>query len=284
MSENRAVEAASVLISVSGQREDVMKRLRSLRYAAGREKLDAFLLQGAAVIRRALEWGAEVEALVISESLAKESGDEVSRWRGSPRRVYVASAGLLLKAVGGKPAPNAVAIIRRRHAEVDALCHSGALLLVTSSLSNASNLGLALRSVDGAGGDGVILSGAQSADPWDPRSTRGSRGALSHLPVHRARDSLGVISVLKKNGVKVVATTANGGVPIDEIDLTGPVAVKIGNESTGLPREQLDAADVIAEISMCGRINSLNVAVAASIALFEARRQRKKLPTRIRGN
>jgi TrmH family RNA methyltransferase len=147
------------------------------------------------------------------------------------------------------------------------------LLVVLESLEKPGNLGAILRTADAAGVDAVIVCDAL-ADIYGPNVVRSSRGTVFSVPVVQV-SSKDAIEYLRSHDVRIVAATPDGKTDYTDQDLTCAVAIVVGTESKGLSRAWLDAADVLTLIPMHGKVNSLNVSVAAATLVFEALRQRK---------
>jgi TrmH family RNA methyltransferase len=149
---------------------------------------------------------------------------------------------------------------------------SPALVIVLAGVQDPGNLGTILRSAEAFGADGVLsLPGTVSA--WNQKALRASAGSTFRLPLINAsvKDCM---ENLREAGVKTFATTVSAGEPADLVDLAGPVALLIGNEGNGIPKELAGHADGTITIPCPGAVESLNAAVAASILLYEAARQR----------
>lgn len=146
------------------------------------------------------------------------------------------------------------------------------LTLISQGVEKPGNLGAMLRTADAAGVDAVV-----AADPvtdWgNPNVVRASKGTVYAVPVASA-STAATIGWCREHGIRLVVTTPETDVLYSDTPLTGPVAVAVGAEKHGASRELLDAADVRVRIPMSGKANSLNVAAAAAVVLFEAVRQR----------
>jgi RNA methyltransferase, TrmH family len=146
------------------------------------------------------------------------------------------------------------------------------LVIVLAGLQDPGNLGTILRSAEAFGATGVItLPGTVSA--WNAKAVRASAGSVFRVPIL----AVGVdecFAELKKAGVKVFATTARGTKPSDLAVPHGPIALVIGNEGNGVPEEIVRKTDGTITIPFPGPVESLNAAVAASVLLYEASRQR----------
>ena len=146
------------------------------------------------------------------------------------------------------------------------------LLILLEAVEKPGNLGAILRTADAAHVDAVIVCDPR-VDVYSPNVVRASRGTLFTVPVVElhAPDAL---TFLRKRRIKVVAANANAGEDYHRADLRGPIAIALGTEDTGLSTLWLDQADIQVRIPMHGRVNSLNVSVAAALLIYEALRQR----------
>lgn len=147
-----------------------------------------------------------------------------------------------------------------------------ALILVLAGVQDPGNLGTILRSAEAFGATGIVsLPGTVSA--WNPKAVRASAGSVFRLPVIVANER-NCFQELRQAGLKIVATTVHGAQPADLVDLASPVALVIGNEGSGISDDLLAQVDASITIPCPGPVESLNAAVAASVLLYEASRQR----------
>jgi RNA methyltransferase, TrmH family len=146
------------------------------------------------------------------------------------------------------------------------------LIVVLAGLQDPGNLGTIVRSAEAFGADGVLsLSGTVCA--WNPKAVRASAGSVFRVPLLATSED-DAIARLRASGVRIIATTAHGAQPADLVDLAEPVALLIGNEGNGVPAALIDHADGAITVPCPGQVESLNAAVAASVLLYEAARQR----------
>jgi TrmH family RNA methyltransferase len=145
-------------------------------------------------------------------------------------------------------------------------------ILVAESVEKPGNLGAMLRTADAAGVDALIASDPLT-DWGNPNIVRSSKGALFSVPV-AAADNAQTIAWLRRRHVAIVAATPHAPLLYSQADLRGPVALAVGPEKHGLSRAWLDTAAVCVRIPMFGRVNSLNVATAAALLMYEVIRQR----------
>jgi TrmH family RNA methyltransferase len=148
----------------------------------------------------------------------------------------------------------------------------GALVLVCESVEKPGNLGAVLRTADAAGVDAVIAAGPVT-DWGNPNLVRASKGALFTVPVAEG-SPVEVLEWLRAQRLTVVAATPDAARPFFAVDMTGPTAIVVGSEQSGLSELWLAGADEKVGIPMVGRVDSLNVATSAAILVYEAVRQR----------
>lgn len=149
-----------------------------------------------------------------------------------------------------------------------------ALVVAALGVQDPGNVGALIRSADAGGATGVLLD-TDSADPWGWKALRAAMGSAFRLPVLRQDDALASLGDWQNEGLAIVATDPGDGEDLHALDLTQPLVFVMGAEGTGLSEDILDAADVRVRIPMRARVESLNVAVAAALLVYEAARQRQ---------
>lgn len=146
------------------------------------------------------------------------------------------------------------------------------LLILLAGLQDPGNLGTILRSAEAFGATGIVcLPGTVS--PWNPKAVRASAGSVLRIPIVAAEPAQ-AIARLRTSGIEILTTSASDGVPAERAQLSHPAAFLIGNEGNGVPAEIAALADGAIRIPCPGPVESLNAAVAASVLLYEASRQR----------
>ena len=147
------------------------------------------------------------------------------------------------------------------------------LVLVLAGLQDPGNLGTLLRTAEAFGATGVLLTQG-TGSPYNAKAIRATAGALFRMPMLRGLSVAAILALLRRKRVKVITSVVAGGTPLPETDLTGPVAVVFGSEAAGAPGE-LRAAGKPLTIPLAASVESLNVASAAAVILYEIARQRK---------
>jgi len=147
------------------------------------------------------------------------------------------------------------------------------LLLILDGVQDPHNLGACLRSADAAGVDGVVIP-KDRAVQVNATVRKVASGAAEHIPVIPVTNLARCLTAMRAAGIWVFGTADDAAVSLFEVDLTVPVAIVLGAEGKGLRRNTRDHCDQLLKIPMQGRVESLNVSVAAGVCLFEAVRQR----------
>ena len=159
-----------------------------------------------------------------------------------------------------------------------------ALILVLAGIQDPGNLGTILRSAEAFGASGVVsLPGTVSA--WNPKAVRASAGSVFRVALVTVSEKI-CIAQLREAGVRILATTVRGATPAGLVDMAGPLALVIGNEGNGVADDLIAKADAQITIPCPGPVESLNAAMATTVLLYEAARQRAAAsgsPAKVRG-
>jgi len=251
-----------------------VKRLRALR--AGREAHDVVLLEGWRLIDEALDSGMEVAEVAIAEDAAADRAEALtSRLAAGNASVRRVSADVLDALSETETSQGVLAVARRPAFDEVLLFRATPLIVVGVAIQNPGNVGALLRAAEAAGATGAYFTSG-SADPMSWKALRGSMGSAFRVPHVAGLEAADALARLSARGVTTIATTAAQGDRYDGVDLTGSVALLLGNEGAGLPADLAARADRRITIPMSAPVESLNVAVAAGILLFEAGRQRRQ--------
>lgn len=261
-----------------GVRDARVRRIRRLlAQRSARRSEGAFVVEGVSVLDAALAGVADIEALFAAPEADTECPGLLERAAGQGIVVHRLGPGVLER-VAGTVTPQPVLAVARRHPPSLGEVAAGSapeprLLVVGVDVRDPGNGGTLIRSAEAAGAHGVVFCRG-SVDVTNPKTVRASAGALFHVPVVEDCDPQEVLAVLGDLGLMRIAAVAHGGERPDRVDLSGPLVLVFGNEAHGIPADLLEAVDTRVTIPMPGRAESLNLGMAASILLYEARRQR----------
>ena len=234
-----------------------------------RQRAGEFLVQGVRPITLAVEHGWEIRTLL-------HAGRARSRWAEQllGRYDHVELSEQLMRELGEKDELELIAVVGLPPDRLDRIPQGqDTLVAVFDRPASPGNIGTLIRSADAFGAHGVIITG-HAADPYDPRSVRASTGSLFAIPVVRVPSHREVLDWVGDRA-RIVATDEHGDTELTDADLTGPVVVLVGNETSGLSAAWRDAADQTVRIPIGGAPSSLNAAVAGTVVLYEAARQRR---------
>jgi TrmH family RNA methyltransferase len=257
----------------SGARGDVatraeIARLRLLlRDRSARDEQGVFVAEGPRVVAAAFDCGAPVESVYVASAPPIAA---VARRAGV--RVVELPAGAADR-IGDTRTPQPVfAVVAKPRVGLDALAEAS-LVLVGTQLSDPGNVGTLMRSAAAAGATRVGL-GSGSVDAYNPKVVRASAGACFAIRTVEGVPAVQILATLGAQGFRRIAAAATGGRAPDEIDLSGPTALVLGNEAHGFGADV--PVDEVATIPMRAG-ESLNVAMAGTVLLFEAARQRREM-------
>ncbi len=262
-----------------GRANPLVARIRRLaRSAADRERSGLILVEGIKLAGEALDAGIEVhEAIISAELLRDERGRTLrSRLRASGIPIRVA-ADSLMRSLQDAEAPQGILMLAARPAtDVNSISSAapGATLLAVAGVQDPGNLGSLVRVADAAGAGGLVAGGG--ADPFGPKAVRASAGSIFRLPVARAADAAALLPVLRSlraAGRVIAGAVPHGGRDYRDVDLAPGMALVVGGEGAGIPDPLMAAMDLQLTIPLSGKVESINVATAAAVILFEAARQ-----------
>jgi RNA methyltransferase, TrmH family len=251
-----------------------VKQLRAALIHPGRGDADLVALEGIHLLLEALHSGLDLPKVFVArghEHLLAQLGIDEST-PDALTEVLVLPPSVLASAVTTESPQPIAALARPRHANWLEILARHPLIVVLAGIQDPGNLGAILRSAEAFGASGAIcLPGTVSR--WNPKALRASAGSAFRLPVLTISEK-DCFKRLRQAGATILAAMAHDAQPLVEHDLTGPVALVIGSEGAGISPELAVQCDTRITIQCPGPVESLNAAVAASVLLYEASRQR----------
>ena len=262
------------MTEITSAQNQKLKQVLRLRQRRERKKTDLFLIEGYRELKRAQQAKREIESLFYCPefflkdnefSLLEKSGADLYRL---PKRLF--------EKISYRDRPDGLlAIAKQKHRSLDQLKLSECpFLVIAESIEKPGNLGTILRSCDAAGVDALIVADP-CTDLYNPNVVRASIGTLFTVSVFEA-EKKDVLSFLYENNIPMLATTPSAEKEYTEVDLTEAAAVLIGCEQYGLSSTFVEKAHHKVCIPMMGHTDSLNVATATTLMLYEVLRQRKR--------
>jgi TrmH family RNA methyltransferase len=251
-------------------------RIRQLRSAFDSHELSAdgiCAVEGMRMIEEAIRSGLPLHTVFFSASAEGRAHKLLPQLAANVETLLLPEK-LFQSAVPSESPQGVAALVRCRQftaEDVLAKAEVGPLLAV-AGLQDPGNLGTILRSAEGFAASGVLL-GEGTVSAFNPKVVRASAGSVFRLALAKAK-LLPLLPQLQASGVRLVATSSHGGTALHKAKLSGPLAIFIGSEAAGLPKELLARMDATLMIPHSAQLESLNAGVAASIVLYEAARQR----------
>lgn len=255
-----------------GARHPEAKRLRALlRDPSARRAEGRFVLEGPRLVGDALARGAPLDAVYFGLNARRAFADLAGAVGRAGVEIRDLKDGVLEKLMTTRTPQPVLAVVPIPAApSLDAIAPG--LVVLTAGVSDPGNLGTILRSAEGAGAVAVVA--ADGVDPWNPKVVRASAGSVLGVPIVAVDEAGPVLGALRARGWRSVGAVGDADETYVRADLTGSVVLVVGSEAHGIPDEVVGALDAVVRIPMAGAVESLNAAVAASVLLFEAARQR----------
>ncbi len=253
-----------------------IKELVHLRERRARDKSGSFLIEGYRELSRALVGQIPLEALYFCPELFLGTNEPELIAQASSRgaKLFRCTKELFAKVSYRDRPDGLIAVALQQPHPISHLLpkHPLPLYLVAEAIEKPGNLGTILRSADAVGVDGVVICD-RCTDPYNPNVVRASVGTLFTVPIAETTTEE-ALDWFKEQGVTVLAATPHAKTLYTEADMRRPLAIAVGTEQLGLSKRWMEVADLQVRIPMRGIADSLNVATATTLLLYEALRQR----------
>lgn len=268
--------ATERLRRVEGRHNSLVKELRGAFAQAELSAAGDCAIEGLRIIEEAIRSGLRFHAVFFSES-AEIHAQRLLPQIGAHVETVLLPDRLFASVVPSETPQGVAALVRLRAASFEDVLTKSLLgpIIAVAGLQDPGNLGTILRSAEAFGATGVLL-GEGTVSALNSKVVRASAGSIFRLPTIRVK--LGdAIAQLKQRSVRVIATSSHKGTPLAEAKLGGPLAVIVGSEGAGVPRDMTSNVDEMVAIPHTRQVESLNAGVAASIVLYEIAKQRGAL-------
>jgi len=261
---------------VASRQNARVKELRRLFHQTAPNPQGEVAIEGLHLVEEAIRSGLRLSTVFFSAS-ARERAHKLLPQLSSHTGSLLLPDDVFASAVPSDTPQGIAALVRVKNFSMDELfLPAPALLLVTAGIQDPGNLGTIVRSSEAFGATGLLL-GEGTVSPWNWKAVRASAGSMFRLPslkLELAKAS----SEIKSRGVRLLATSSHKGTSISDTDLRGPVALVVGGEGAGVPKQLLVQADGVVMVPQSSGVESLNAGIAASVMLYEAARQRGAQP------
>ncbi len=264
---------------ITSQANPLWKKVKRLAKKQGRKKENKFLLEGGRLVSEAVRCAWPLELVCITPDFSEAMKQYILPLLYSRQTKILKVSQTLFSEVAETDSPQgilAIALQPQWHME-DLLAKRGEYplgIVVVDGVQDPGNLGTIIRSADALGAQGVLLSKG-TVDPYNPKTLRATMGSIFRLPVLADLEQKDIINFLSKQAIQLIVGMPREGIPLYQVDLTGPLALLLGSEAQGPSAAFLaDEHKTLAVIPMPGGTESLNVGIACSIMLYEMSRQR----------
>lgn len=252
----------------------LIKDIKSLYRKKGRQKHDSFIIEGIKIIEEVIENNYPLKHIIYTDYLLEnEEGKTLfSKIEKFSNLIYVPIN--IFKEISDTETPQGIigisSIVSRKTEEICNLQNKS--LLFIDGIQDPGNMGTIIRTADAFSIGGIIVRDG-SVDVYNPKVVRATMGSVFRVPLYFTR-GIKELEKLKSNGINIYSASLDGSIPIYDVDFNGKFVLTIGNESKGLSSEVLSISNKFIKIPMTGKAESLNVAIAASIIMYEAMKQR----------
>src|SRR5580698_5857181 len=259
---------------VAGRHNQRLKELRMAFHRAALTERGECAIEGVKIIEEALRSGQHLESIFFSES-ARPLAEKLLPQINSRTEALLVPNELFKSIVPSETPQGVAALVKIRAFSSNELLDRSTVgpLIVAAGLQDPGNLGTILRSAEAFGAAGIFLTEG-TVSPYNSKVLRASAGSFFRLPLLRI-PSAELTPLLKRAGIRLLATSSHNGTALPKIDWTLPLAIFIGNEGAGLSSDLTSQMDETLMIPQAAHVESLNAGVAASIVLYEATRNRK---------
>ena len=270
--------SAHRLRRIEGRHNALVKELRQAFAHAERTGAGDCAIEGMRIIEEAIRSGLRFKAVFFRESAADRAARLLPQI-GAHVETLLLPDKLFDGAVPSETPQGVAALVRMKDFSPDDVLERVQIgpIMVLAGLQDPGNLGTILRSAEAFGSAGAVL-GEGTVSPFNSKVIRASAGSVFRFPVIVAKSAGGmetVVTKFRERSVRLIATSSHKGTPLDQAKLSGPAAIFIGSEGSGLPRGLMIEMDETLAIPHTQQVESLNAGVAGSIVLYEAARQRR---------
>jgi len=261
------------ITSLQNSKIKYMVRLNNRRF---RDREQKFLIEGYRALSRALLNNYPLEALFYCEELCQVGNEQalIEQWRKSGCEIISTSRAVFCKMAYRDTPEGLLGLAKQQHNELSIFDEQTRppFYIIAEAIEKPGNLGTMLRTADATGVDGLILCDS-CTDLFNPNVVRASIGSLFSVPIAEA-SSVDTLTWLRAKKIKVLAATPHSNTYYTDINMNEPLALVVGTEKYGLSEQWMQEADLQVKIPMLGQADSLNVATATALLLYEVVRQR----------
>ena len=254
------------MLEIESKNNNLFKEIKKLKEKKHRIKSNKYLIEGLRFVEEAIKSKVSIDSIIFTESF-KEKNPELFLKINENIKLIQMNEALLKQLCSTENPQGIVGVINMQNKELK----SGELVVLVDKVQDPGNMGTIIRTAHAAGAAGIVMTKG-TVDIYNDKTLRSTMGSIFYIPIVED-DSLDLVKSLKKEGYKLVVSSLQGKNNFVEENLQGKVMIAVGNEGNGVSDEVYDIADIKVKIPMPGEAESLNVAVATSIMIYEKIRQ-----------
>jgi TrmH family RNA methyltransferase len=257
---------------ITSRDNNKIKYIRNLNLKKFRDKENAFVLEGIKFVYEALNEGADMKLLLVSEEVL--DNNEVKRLMASMdnNKVFMCSAEVFRSATDTVNAQGVLAVINKNTAVQNDIIDKHNFIIMCDRIQDPGNLGTIIRSAD-AFGPAALIMNKGCADAYNPKLVRASAGAIFRVPFIYSESDIEILNILKDRGFYLVTTVVDSEYTFENMGNRSKICLVIGNEGQGVAEHIINNSDMALTIKMTGKAESLNASVAAGISIYEIRKK-----------
>ena len=257
------------MVYIESKENNSFKNTKKLKERKNRNKSSKYIIEGFRLVQEAFKANVSIDYLIVTEDAIGKIDQYLSDYISSDIKIYKICENLFKELVSTKNPQGILAVINMN---IMPLKYNGDFYLLCDKLQDPGNLGTIIRTSHAAGVQGIILTKG-TVDIYNEKTIRSTMGSIFYIPIHYDDDNLSLVKSLKGEGFSLVVTSLETNKDFFEEDLRGKVILTVGNEGNGVSTEVMNLADTKVKIPMPGNAESLNVAIATSVIMYEKVRQ-----------
>ena len=257
------------MVFIESKENNLFKHTKKLKERKNRNKSNKYIIEGFRLVQEAFKAKVNIDYLIVTEDAIGKIDQFLVDYITEDIKNYKISENLFKELVSTENPQGILAVINMNIMPLEA---NGDFYLLCDKLQDPGNLGTIIRTSHAAGVQGIILTKG-TVDIYNEKTIRSTMGSIFYIPIHYDDDNLSLVKELKNKGFNLVATSLETNKDFFEEDLRGKIILTVGNEGNGVSEEVLDLADTKVKIPMPGNAESLNVAIATSVIMYEKVRQ-----------
>lgn len=257
------------MIFIESKDNNLFKETRKLKERKNRTKSSKYIIEGFRLVQEAFKAGLDIDYLVVTSDGSEKINSYLEEYLDDNMKIYEMTNALFNEIISTEKPQGIAAVVNMNEKPLDM---NGNFYLLCDKVQDPGNLGTIIRTAHAVKADGIILTKG-TVDIYNEKTIRSTMGSLFYVPIHYDDDKMTLVNSLKDRDFKIVVTSLDTEKDFFQEDLKGKVLLTVGNEGNGVSDEVYELADTKVKIPMPGNAESLNVAIATSVIMYEKVRQ-----------